>query len=99
MWLKPTFTNFIPSSCHDGSGPGNAFPDDPEDEADDLAGAELFDFLGGLRSSGPESESESLDSFLARFFSGFGIFEELNIEMNLKLQNRFPENMVKMFKY
>jgi hypothetical protein len=72
-----TFTNFIPSSCHDGSGPGRAFPDDPDDEADDLSGAELFAFLTGLRSSGPESESESVDSFLGRFFSGFGILVEL----------------------
>ncbi len=66
----------MPSSCHDGSGPGSALPedDDPAAEAEGLS--ELFDFLGGLRSSGPESESESLVSFLARFFSGFDILEE-----------------------
>ena len=61
----PTLTNFIPDRSQDGSSPGNAFPD-PEASPMDL------DFLTGLRSSGPESES-LVESFLERFLSGFGI--------------------------
>jgi len=40
-------------------------------EPADAAG---FDFLAGVMSSGPESESESLARLLGRFFSNFGIF-------------------------
>ena len=64
----PTLTNFIPDRSQDGSSPGKAFPD-PEASPMDL------DFLTGLRSSGPESES-LVESFLERFLSGFGILAE-----------------------